>query len=99
MGKPARIVAVEHLGGRSLRLSFDDGVVRDLDFEPMLHGGSLDQLRDVEIFAQAYLDEVAGTVAWPEGFDFDPDVLHGDFQPATGPGPTVLAERHLRPTR
>jgi hypothetical protein len=24
-----------------------------------------------------------GTVVWPNGYDLDPDVLHGDFEPAS----------------
>jgi hypothetical protein len=78
-------------------LSFDDGLVRDLDLDDMLHGGVLDALRDTTLFAQAYVDDVAGTVTWPNGADFDPDVLHGDYEPASGAGPKMLAERRLKP--
>lgn len=94
----ARIVDVDHLGGLALRLTFDDGLVRDLDLDPMLQGGALEPLRDTALFATAHVDETAGTVAWPNGVDLDPDVLHGDHQPATGAGPKVLAERRLKPT-
>lgn len=97
MSTLARIRKVEHLGGLALRLSFDDGLVRDLDLDEMLHGGILDSLRDTALFAQAHVDEAAGTVTWPNGIDLDPDVLHGDYEPATGPGPRVLAERRLKP--
>jgi len=97
MSRLARIREVEHLGGLALRLSFDDGLVRDLDLDPMLHGGVLEALRDTALFAQAHVDEAARTVAWPNGVDLDPDVLHGDYQPATGPAPKVLAERRLKP--
>ncbi len=97
MSRLARIREVEHLGGLALRLSFDDGLVRDLDLDPMLHGGILDALRDPTLFAQAHVDETAGTVAWPNDVDLDPDVLRGDYEPATGAGPTVLAERRLKP--
>ena len=93
----ARIRNVDHLGGLSLRLSFDDGLVRDLDLDEMLHGGVLDALRDMALFAQASVDETSGTVTWPNGIDLDPDVLHGPDEPATGAGPKVLAERHLKP--
>ena len=85
------------MGALVLRLSFDDGLVRDLDLDPMLHGGVLESLRDPTLFVAAHIDETAGTVAWPNGVDLDPDVLHGDYEPATGAGPTVLAERRLKP--
>jgi hypothetical protein len=97
MSRLARIFQVEYLGGLALRLSFDDGLVRDLDLDPMLHGGVLEALRDTALFAAAHVDETAGTIAWPNGVDLDPDVLHGDFEPANGVGPRVLAERRLKP--
>ena len=97
VNKLARIVQVDHLGELALRLSFDDGLVRDLDLDPMLHGGVLEALRDKALFATARVDETAGMVAWPNGVDLDPDVLHGDYEPATGVGPRVLAERRLKP--
>jgi hypothetical protein len=43
-------------------------------------------------------DPVAGTVAWPNGVDLDPDVLHGDHAPASGRSATVLKQYRLRPT-
>ena len=97
MSTLARIEKVDHLGGLVLRLSFDDGLVREVDLDEMLHGGVLDALRDTALFAQVSVDETAGTVAWPNGADLDPDVLHGDYEPASGAGPKVLAERRLKP--
>lgn len=64
----------------------------------MLEGGVLDSLRDPVEFAGAFVDDVAGTVAWPNGVDLDPDVLHGDHRPATGEPPVVLGEHILRQT-
>jgi hypothetical protein len=40
-----------------------------------------------ELFAQVELDHQTGTIVWPNGADLDPDVLHGDFEPAL-PAPT-----------
>jgi integrase len=31
------------------------------------------------------VDPELGTVVWPNGYDLDPDVLHGDYEPATRP--------------
>lgn len=98
VNRPARIVHVEYLGELTIGLSFDDGLRRELDLEPMLHGGALDELRDPERFAEVGLDDVAGTVCWPTGLDLDPDVLHGNHPPATGAGPRVISERRLRTT-
>jgi hypothetical protein len=96
--KLARIRQAEALGGLSLRLTFTDGMVRELDLEPMLTEGVLAALRDPELFATVALDPVAGTVMWPNGVDLDPDVLHGDHDPAQGAAPRLLNQYHLRPT-
>ena len=37
---------------------------------------------DDVLFAQVRVDPETGTVAWPNGADLDPDVLHGDYEPA-----------------
>lgn len=96
MGELARIVSAEHLGDLRLRLRFSDGLVRELDFSGALDGGVLEALKDPEVFAQVAVDDVAGTVVWPNGVDLDPDVLHGDRPPAAGRAPSVLAESHFR---
>jgi hypothetical protein len=31
------------------------------------------------------VDDELRTIVWPNGFDLDPDVLHGDFEPASPP--------------
>jgi hypothetical protein len=96
--KLARITEVEPIGGYGVRLTFTDGMVRELDLEPLLTLGVLADLRAPELFARVHVDPVAGTIAWPNGVDLDPDVLHGDYEPAQGPGPRLLKEYRLRPT-
>ncbi len=98
MSRPARTIDVEHLGDLGLRISFSDGLVRELDLPPLLEGGVLATLRDPAAFAGAFVDEVAGTIAWPNGVDLDPDVLHGDHPPASGSSPIVLRQYTLRQT-
>jgi len=94
-----RIIAVEPLGNHRLRLTFDDGLVRDLDFRLVAdRGGVFEPLRDPAYFAQVSIDEAAGTICWPHGIDLDPDVLHGDAEPESGCGYELLREDRLRPT-
>jgi hypothetical protein len=88
-------VAVEHLGDFRLRLTFSDGLVRELDFDGVLASGVFEPLTDRTVFAQVSVDTVAGTIAWPIGVDLDPDVLHGDHEPASGRAPVVLKEYRL----
>ena len=98
MNRPPRIVKVEYLGDFRLRLTFSDDVVRELDFAGVLRGGVFAPLEDPATFGQVFLDDAAGTIAWPNGVDLDPDVLHGDQEPATGPAPAVLKEYRLSAT-
>jgi hypothetical protein len=78
-----RIRSVEPLDGFVVRLSFTDGTTREIDLESELWGPIFEPLRaDRELFRQVRVDEELGTIVWPNGADMDPDVLHGDFEPA-----------------
>jgi len=79
-----RVTDVEPLAGYRLRISFNDGVVREVDFSSELEhaeGTLLEPLRDLSYFRQVRIDENSRTIVWPNGLDPDPEVLHGDFDP------------------
>lgn len=78
-----RVIAVEALEGSHLRLTFTDGLVREVDLSGELWGPMTEPLLDPDYFRQVRVDPELGTVVWPNGFDLDPDVLHGDFEPAS----------------
>lgn len=71
-----RITAIERIQPYSLRLLFDDGLTRTIDFEPILEGELFGPLRDPAVFSQVVLDQEVHTVVWPGGADFDPGTLH-----------------------
>lgn len=73
-----KVTDVEVIAPHGLRLTFDDGVVRDVDLSGELWGPMFEPLRDPTYFAQVVVDH--GTVSWPNGADLDPLVLHGDFE-------------------
>ncbi len=75
---PIRVKSVEVLDDYRLRLSFDDGVVTEVDFADDLWGPMAEPLRDRGYFAKVRVDDESRTVVWPNGYDPDPDVLHGD---------------------
>ncbi len=93
----ARVTAVEHLGARLLRVTFSDGLVRELDFADALPG-VLATIDDDAIFAGVSVDSVAGTICWPNGIDLDPDVLHGDHVSASVLQLHVVREYRLQQT-
>jgi len=71
-----RITSLELVAPYALRLRFNDGLTRTIDFEPILEGELYGPLRDPRVFAQASLDPEIHTVIWPCGADFDPATLH-----------------------
>ena len=94
----ARVAQVQPLGDFRLRLTFTDGLVRELDFNCALNGSLFDELREPSYFSQVAVDPTTGAIAWPNNIDFYPDVLHGDHPPASGQGPRLISEHHLRAT-
>lgn len=71
-----RVTGFSVTGPHSLRIEFDDGLVRVIDFEPVLEGELFGPLRDPKLFAAVTLDVEAGTLVWPNGADLDPESLH-----------------------
>lgn len=81
---PIRVKSVEVLDGYRVRLSFDDGVATEVDFADDLWGPMAEPLVDRGYFAKVRVDDESRTVIWPNGYDPDPDVLHGDERPSNG---------------
>jgi uncharacterized protein YegP (UPF0339 family) len=75
------VTHVESLRGHRLRVRFDDGSERIVDLTDALWGEMGEPLRDPKFFRQVRVDPELRTVVWPNGFDLDPDVLHGDYEP------------------
>jgi hypothetical protein len=92
-----RVSEVEVIGARVLRVVFTDGLVRELDFAAC-NRGVFAVLDEDATFAAVGVDPVAGTVCFPGGLDFDPDVLHGDSPAATQPQPTLIRQYRLEHT-
>ena len=78
-----RILGVRYVKEYTLELTFSDDTVAELDFRHRIvdRGGVFGPLEDLEFFAQVSVDPEAGTVVWPNGVDFCPDVLYAE---ATG---------------
>jgi len=70
-----RVQAFEFAGPYALRISFDDGSIQIIDFEPVLAGELYGPLRDPELFRAVRIDPEAHTLVWPNGADFDPATL------------------------
>lgn len=78
-----RVEAVEVPRPHVVRVTFADGVVRELQFLTGNNQGTVfEELENTKFFEQVRVDPESGTVVWPNGVDLDPAVLHGDFPPA-----------------
>lgn len=86
-----RVTDVKPLDDHRLRVSFNDGVVRDVDCSFLFRGTLGEPLRNPEYFKQVRVDEEGGTVVWPNGLDPAPEILHGDHEPPPAISP------HTRP--
>ena len=81
LGRLVRIRAVEPLAGFKVRLSFEDGIQKEVDLEPYLRGPIFEPIRnDLAMFRAVTIE--GGTIAWDNGADIDPDVLYYNLTPA-----------------
>ena len=71
-----RVTAFKIVGSYTLRVSFDDGLSRTIDFEPVLKGELYGPLREQALFDSVKIDPEVHTLVWPNGADFDPETLH-----------------------
>ena len=70
------VTSVTYLEGYKLRLSFNDGVVQDVDLQEELYGEVFEPLRDLEFFTQVTVNPDTNTIEWPNGADFAPEFLY-----------------------
>jgi len=88
------VVGVTVIRSHVMRLVFDDGLVRDIQYVPCGGRGSmLEPLADPSYFALVQVDHESGTVVWPNGLDLAPEVLHGDYEPNEPLGFTDVTSR------
>ena len=71
-----KITAFEIVGPYRICVVFMDGLVRTIDFRPILQGELFGPLRDLTEFNLVTLDPEAHTLVWRNGADFDPTTLH-----------------------
>jgi len=70
------ITSVTHLERYRLRLTFDDGVAKDVDLRDELYGEIFEPLQDVGLFGQVTVNPDTSTIEWPNGADFAPEFLY-----------------------
>jgi len=73
-----RISGVRHIRDYSLELTFTNGEKAELDLADRIveRGGVFAPLEDIAFFKKVRVDPEIGTLVWPNGVDFCPDVLY-----------------------
>jgi hypothetical protein len=86
MNEMMTITDVRPLDGFSIEVTFSDGAIKEIDLsEIFAAGGVFAPIRESrELFEQVHVNPESATVEWPGEVDFDPDVLYGTFEPASG---------------
>ncbi len=77
--KLMNVSSVEVLSDYKVRLMFTNAVEKVKDLKIYLHGPIFQPMRNsYEAFKAVYVDQDAGTIAWPNGADMDSNVLYYD---------------------
>ncbi len=86
--------AVRVQSGFRVQITFTDGTDREIDLEPYLWGPVFEPIRnDPNLFAAVRVDEVGGTICWPNGADIAPETLY------YGDGPAPWEEKRPKPKK
>ena len=90
-----RLRGFKIISGFHVQFTFADGVERESDLEPLLHGPIFDPIRnDPKLFATIQIDEVGDTICWSNGADIAPETLYYDGEP-----PWATKEKPVRQSR
>lgn len=81
LGPRVRVRTVEPLQGFRVRVAFENGIQREIDLDPYLHGPVFERIRNDPAKFHAMRVE-GGAIAWDNGADIDPDVLYYGLKPA-----------------
>ena len=71
-----KIISFKIKSPYTLELIFNDGAIKEINFEKILFGEMFSPLKDQKLFNQVSIDPEVHTIVWPNGADFDPAILH-----------------------
>jgi hypothetical protein len=84
--KTSTIVAAVTIGPSSLRLSWSDGTIADIDLGAILNDRAFAAMRDPAEFAKVEIGDWGHSLAWPSGAELGADMLWLETLSATGHG-------------
>jgi hypothetical protein len=71
--RPVRVVRATYVRDYRIRLHFNDGAEKTVDFSRWLRGGVFKSLANKREFKRFFV--AGGTVCWPNGADIAPETL------------------------
>ena len=71
-----RVKQAEYIENYKIKVVFSDGVAKVVDFAPFLKNAKhvFLPLKDIDYFKEFNVDDI--TLSWPNGADFDPELLY-----------------------
>ncbi len=70
------VTEVAYLKEYRIRLTFNNGLIKDVDLKDELYGEVFVPLQEVGFFKQVAVNPDTGTIEWPNGADFAPEFLY-----------------------
>ncbi len=80
-----RIVDVQVQPDYRVWIRYEDGIEGEVDLSELVGKGVFERWSDPVEFERVYVDDDAGTIAWPGGLDLAPDRLYRDLKPVAAP--------------
>ena len=68
------IISAHYVSGYTIRIIFDDGTQKSVDFYQWFRGPVFEPLKDPKNFQKFFIE--AGTIAWPVGVDIAPEAIY-----------------------
>lgn len=57
-------------------IQFEDKLSGEVDFKTFLWGKAFEELKEQSYFKKASIDDITGTISWPNGVDIAPETLY-----------------------
>ena len=73
-----KIISFKIKSPYTLELIFNDGAIKEINFEKILSSEMFSPLKDQKLFNQVSIDPEVNIIVWPNTADFDPAILHDE---------------------
>ncbi len=87
------VKTVKYVKDYILQVTFDNGVVKQVDLENELEGEIFEPLKQIDVFRSVTVNPETRTIEWPNGADFAPEFLDEIGQMAQ-PAPEKIRVQH-----